>query len=113
VITRELYRDDDDGKQSNTQIIVEFIIVPISEASEAPDAAGLNMKEAVTQAKTAVDNMKLAPPFLGPVQGALDTSATVINNVQSLSNTWGPFLQKIKMFTDLVDGITEVRHGSD
>jgi phage-related minor tail protein len=79
----------------------------------AADAPGVNMKEAVTQSKGAVENMKLAPLLLGPIQGAVDTSATVISDVKSMSSTWGPFLQKIKMFTELVDGITEVRQGYD
>ena len=81
--------------------------------SKASDAAGLNMKEAVAQGKGAVDQMKLAPSSVGQIQGAVDTSATVISKVKSMSNTWGPLLQKIKLFTELVDGIAKVRHESN
>ena len=77
--------------------------------SKASVAADLNMKEAVAQGKGAVDRMKLAPLSVGQIQGAVDTSATVIGNIKSMSNTWGPLLQKIKLFTELVDGIAKVR----
>jgi hypothetical protein len=105
VITRELYKHDAQGNQNQTQIIIEFTIVAISTAS---DAAGLNMKEAVAQGKNAIDQMTLAPLSVGQIQGAVDTSPTVIGNIKSMSNTWGPLLQKIKLFTELVDGIAKV-----
>jgi hypothetical protein len=112
VITRELYRDGSHGNQCKTQISLEFTITALSKVSAA-DATGLNMEEAVSQGKGAVDHMMLAPSSLGPIQGAVDTSAAVISHVKSMSSTWGPFLQKIKMFTELVDEIAKVRHASD
>ena len=112
MITRELYRDDSHGNQCKTQISLEFTITALSKVSAA-DATGLNMEEAVSQGKGAVDHMKLASSSLGPIQGAVDTSAAVISHVKSMSSTWGPFLQKIKTFTELVDEIAKVRHASD
>jgi hypothetical protein len=106
VITRELYKHDDQGNQIKTQIIIEFTIVAISEAS---DTAGLNIKEAVSQGKGAIDRMKLAPLSVVQIERAVDTSATVIGNTK---NNCGPLLQKIKLFTELVDGIAKVRHRS-
>jgi hypothetical protein len=104
-ITRELYEHDAQGNQNKTQIIIEFTIVAISKAS---DATGLDMKEAVAQGKAAIDQMKRAPLPVGQIQGAVDSSPTVIGNIKSMSNTWGPLLQKIKLFTELVDGIAKV-----
>jgi hypothetical protein len=104
VITRELWND---RKQRKTQTIIEFTIVAISKPS---DPAELNMEEAVAQGKDAFNRMKPAPTSsFEPIQGAIDASVTVINDTKSLSNTWGPLLQKIELFTKLVDAIAEVR----
>jgi hypothetical protein len=101
-ITRELF-DHDDHK---TTSMVEFTIMPITEAS---DAAGLNMGEAVAQGKDVLDRMKLVSSMFQRIRGATDVSGTVTNNMKPLSAVWGPLLQKIKIFTELVDEIAEVR----
>jgi hypothetical protein len=87
VITRELYKPDAQANQYKTQIIIEFTIIAISKASAAAD---LNMKEAVAQGKAAVDRMRPASLSLRQIQGAVDTSVTVISNIKSMSNSWGP-----------------------
>ena len=66
------------------------------------------MEEAVAQGKDAINRMKQIPSASEQVQGAVDISATVINDTQSVSDNWGPLLQKIKLFTELVDAISEV-----
>jgi hypothetical protein len=76
--------------------------------SKASDAAGWNMEEAVAQGKDAINRMKQIPSASEQIQGAVDISATVINDTQSVSDNWGPLLQKIKLFTELVDAISEV-----
>ncbi|KIM75554.1 hypothetical protein PILCRDRAFT_669545 [Piloderma croceum F 1598] len=76
--------------------------------SKASDPAGLNIEGAVAQAKDALVHMKLAPSSFEPIQGVVDTSVVVVTNIESLSNTWGPFLQKVKLFSELVDGIAHV-----
>jgi hypothetical protein len=108
VVTRELCKYDSRGNQHKTQIVIEFTIAAISKASNA-DASELNMEEATAQGKDALDNMKLAPSILEPIQSAVDTSVGVVTNVNSLSNAWGPFLQKVQILTKLVDGIAQVR----
>jgi hypothetical protein len=65
------------------------------------------MEEAVAQAKDALVHMKLAPSSLEPIQD-VDTSVAVVANIKSLSTTWGPLLDKVKLFTELVDGIAQV-----
>jgi hypothetical protein len=104
-ITRELCKYDSHGNRHKTGIIIEFTIITTSMAS---DAAGLNMEEAVAQAKDALVHMKLAPSSLEPIQDAVDTSVAVVANIKSLSTTWGPLLDKVKLFTELVDGIAQV-----
>ena len=104
-ITRELCKYDSHGNRRKTGIIIEFTITTTSMAS---DAAGLNMEEAVAQGKDALVHMNLAPSSSGPIQGAVDTSFAVVANIKSLSTTWSPFLDKVKLFSELVDGIAQV-----
>ena len=105
-ITRELCKYDSHGlNRRQTGIIIEFTIATTSTAS---DAAGLNMEEAVTQGKEALVRMNLAPSSLEQIQGAVDTSVAVVANIKSLSTTWSPFLDKVKLFSELVDGIAQV-----
>jgi len=101
-ITRELF--DHDGHKTTSML--EFTIMSITEAS---DAADLNMGEAVAQGKDVLDRMKLMPSMFQRIRGATDVSGTVTNNIKPLSAVWGPLLQKIKIFTELVDEIAEVR----
>jgi hypothetical protein len=105
-VTRELCKFDALGNPCKTQTIIEFTIAAVPKAS---DAGVLNMEEAVTQQKNVFDSMMPAPSSIKPIQEAGDTSATGLNNIQSVSATWGPLLQKIKLFSELVDSIAEVR----
>ena len=66
------------------------------------------MEEAVPQAKDEYVHMMQAPSSLEPIQGAVDTSVALVTNVKSLANTWGPLLQKVKLFSELVDGFAKV-----
>jgi hypothetical protein len=109
VITRELKKPNTHENQRSTKSIIEFTIIAVSKAS---DAAGLNIEDAVAQAQDAIDGMQPAPSSLGRVQGAIDTSTTVIDNIHSMSNIWNPLLQKVKLFSDIVGTIAEVRHGN-
>jgi hypothetical protein len=89
--------------------MIEFTIVTMSKDD---DAVGLNMDEAVTRGKVALDHMQPAPSPLEPIQGVADASANMINNIKSVANSWDPLLQKVKAFTELVDTIAEVRDGT-
>jgi len=71
------------------------------------------MEEAVAQGKDALVHMKLAPSSFEPFQGAVDTSVAVVTNIKSLTTTWGRFLQKLELFTKLVDGIAHVSGQTD
>ena len=66
------------------------------------------MEEAVAQGKDALVHMKLAPSPLEPIQGAVDTSVAVEANIKSLSTTWSPLLLKVKLLSEIFDGITQV-----
>ena len=68
----------------------------------------LNMEEAVVQGNNALLHMKPVPSLFKPIQDAVDTSVAAATNIKSLSDTWDPLLQKVELFTKLVDGIAEV-----
>ena len=71
------------------------------------------MEEAVAEAKDALVHMKLAPSSIEPIQGAVNTSVAVVANIKSLATTWGPLLQKLKLFTEFVDEIARVSGRTD
>ena len=109
-ITRELCKFDSCGNQHKTQIVIEFMIATTSNAS---DAWGLNVEEAVAQGKDAFLHMKRAPSLFGPIQGAIDTSVAVATSIESSSTIWGQLLQKVTLFVKLVDRIAEVSVRAD
>jgi hypothetical protein len=106
-IVRELTKYDAHGNQHKIQSIVEFTIVTISQGT---DTAGLNMGEAFAQGRDAVYDMKPIPLSSQRIQAAVDISAVTNNNIKSMSDVWDPLLQKIKLFSELVDAIAEVRN---
>jgi hypothetical protein len=71
------------------------------------------MEEAAAEARNALAHMKLAPSSIEPMQGGVNTSVAVVANIKSLTTTWGPLLQKVKLFTELVDGIALVSGRTD
>lgn len=44
---------------------------------------------------------------------AVDTPSIVINNINTVSDVWDSLLQKVQLFTELVDAITKARLPSD
>ena len=104
-ITRQLSNDEVHGNQHQTQMVLEFTIAMVSRAS---DAVTLNMEEAVKQGKVALDGMKQDPSAVNAIQGAVDNSAIVINTINSVSGFWHPLVEKLKLFSELVDSIAEV-----
>jgi hypothetical protein len=73
----------------------------------------LNVEHAVSQGKYAFLRMKRAPSLFGPIQGAVDTSVAVATSIESSSTIWGQLLQKVTLFTKLVDRIAQVSDRAD
>jgi hypothetical protein len=109
-ITREVCKYDPRGNYRKTHTAVQFTIRAISEAS---NTAKLNTEHTIVQGNVVVDDMTPKPSSVEPIQGDIDTSAALINDFKSLSDAWGPLLQKIKLFSALVDSIAEVRDRAD
>ena len=88
-----------------SQTIVEFSV----EAGTQPsNASHLEMNDSVTKATAAFEKMKMAPSTLERIEGAVNTSTTIAQNTTSIAATWDPLLQRMKLFTEIVDGISEV-----
>lgn len=73
----------------------------------------MNIDEVVVQGGNVLDCMKPVPSSFEHMRGLIDSSAAVTSNVNFVSNNWGPFLQKIKLFIEIVGAIAEVRHRVD
>ena len=85
VITRELCKYAAHGSPYNTGNIIEFSVAAVSKHS---------MKEAVARE-------------------AADTPGIVINDIDTVSDVWDSLLQKVQLFSELVDAITKARLSSD
>ena len=66
----------------------------------------------VVEANTAADAMKLTPTLLEGIPGLVEASTKVVATATPIVDTWDPLLQKIKLFTEAVDTISEVRFTS-
>ena len=68
------------------------------------------MKDAVSQANEALEQMKPAPALLDPTQQGVDFVAPIVTNVQTLAGVWDPLLKRLDAFVTIVDGIAEVEY---
>ena len=68
------------------------------------------MEGAVAEVNNARAHMNMAPSSIGQMQGAVNTSVAVVANIEHLMTTWGPLLEKVKLFTKFVDEIARVSH---
>lgn len=103
-ITRELFKSDEIGNQVKMQTVIEFTIMAVPMAS---DIDILNMENAIAQGKDAVDCMK-PPASYETIPGPVGASGTVTNNTRVVSDNWSSLLEKIQLFTELVDAISGV-----
>jgi hypothetical protein len=83
---------------------LEFTITSFATPDEAREA---QLKEAVSGAKV-VDNMNLAPALVVQARNVVDGGTSAMNTMNTISATWVPLVDKIKLFTDLVDKASEV-----
>lgn len=70
----------------------------------------LSADDGLSKAIVAVEQMRVTSSALEPTQDVVSSSTTIIDNTKCIAATWGPLLQGLKRFTEIVDGISEVRH---
>ena len=86
------------------QAVLQLAISPFATSDNAQED---QLNEAVSQVK-AVDNMNLAPSPLIDAGDLVDGAASYANTLISVTAAWGPLLNKVKRFTELVDKASEV-----
>ena len=92
---------------SQTQPIIEFSIT-VASGTQPSNVPYMEMDDGVTKATAAFEQMRVAPPMLEHIEDAVGPSTTIVENVTSMAATWDPLIQRIKLFTEIVDGIAEV-----
>ena len=83
-------------------------VIDISSSSSSLGAVDASLPEAVLTAVTAVGQLNSTPPI---VEKAADGIATVddgIGNATSNSAAWSPLLEKLEIFSNLVDKFADV-----
>jgi len=68
------------------------------------------MEEAFPQGGEASEGITSAPLLAQGAATAFDVSTAVVADIQSTLTTWSSLLEKVKLFTDLVDKVAEVRY---
>lgn len=91
---------------SISQIVLDIEI--ISSASEL-GAGAASLSEAKSNAAAAVEKLKSPPPIAEKAANHLATIDDGLGTANDISDTWNPLLEKVKIFSDLVDEIAEVR----
>lgn len=87
-------------------------IDPATDAAKEEEYDGhvAKMEEAVAEGNLGAEQIASAPPLLKDVQAVVETSTSIIDNVQSAAELWGPVLDKLRLFTLMVDKIADVRN---
>ena len=88
---------------------VRTIQAKIELMSNQCGATGAALVQAVTDAKGAIDTMTTVSPLLGKT--ADDTTHILggIRKVNSFQDTWSALLDRVELFSKVVEEITEVR----
>jgi hypothetical protein len=102
-IARVLSKPNADKALSQT--IIEF---SISVGTQPSNASHMEMDDSVTKATTALGRIRMEPSTLGHAEGAVSTFTTISQKTTSTAASWDPLVQRIKLFTTIVDGISEV-----
>jgi hypothetical protein len=66
------------------------------------------MNEAVDQANVAYEQMVSSPSALVDAVGVADDITPTVDDVLTKAVAWEPLLERIKLYTEIVDKITEV-----
>jgi hypothetical protein len=108
-VSRKLRKYEPSGTSRECQTSIKFNIESIAKSA---DPLELEMDDAVARGKKEMKDMSSMPVAVDVIQGAIDTyqsTSGVVSNLPILP-AWEPFLEKVELFTKLVDGIAEVRY---
>jgi hypothetical protein len=107
VITRNLRKNDKKGRSQDLPTVIEFTISSFASSDEATSA---QMDNAVGQAKESYKH--IGPSSLAAVaESAGDAGGVVVDAIPSVNDVlaaWEPLLEKVKLFTEIMDKFAEV-----
>jgi hypothetical protein len=105
VVPRKLCKSDSAGKTHEVQAVLEFAISFFTSSDEAWED---QLIEAVGGVTGVGDNMNLAPSLLIGAGDFIDGVTSTTNTIIPVTAAWGPLLDKVKLFTEIVDKASEV-----
>lgn len=105
VIPRILRKSDKAGKTHEVQAVLEFAISLFTSSDKAWED---QLNEAVGGVTGVGDNMNLAPSLLIGAGDLIDGVTSTTNTIIPVTAAWGPLLDKVKLFTEIVDKASEV-----
>ncbi|KIJ58845.1 hypothetical protein HYDPIDRAFT_33757 [Hydnomerulius pinastri MD-312] len=94
------------GQVAPTGITIKFVLSGERSAGTA-GAQDLQAEDAQIEANVAVQELG-STQAVGIVTGAVDTIGNVVVEAQTVENTWGVLLDRIQLFTKIVDCIAEI-----
>ncbi|KAG9313821.1 hypothetical protein JVU11DRAFT_4586 [Chiua virens] len=84
-------------------ITIEFMFI-----ADLPEAVDADQLQAVTWAAEAVASLTGTPAVVSPFSSGVDTTTKVVAEVQTLENTWGVLLDRVKVFNDIASKIVQI-----
>jgi hypothetical protein len=107
VVTRNLRKNDKNGNSQEIPTIMEFTISSFASSDEATIA---QLDEVVEQAKEAYKHIGTSPSVeaSASTRDVVGVAVDAIPSVTNVLTAWEPLLEKVKLFTEIMDKITEV-----
>jgi hypothetical protein len=104
VVTRNLRKADKKGNSQELQAVIKFTVSSFETSHEATIT---QMNESVSQAKAAYEHIGPSPSVPAP---ARDAAGMTVNAIPLVTKAvaWEPLLEKVQLFTDIVDKFAEV-----
>lgn len=112
-VSGKLRKYESSGASRESQTSIKFNLESMAKSAEVGE---LEMDDALMEGKKAMKGFVPMPRAVGMVQGAVDTyqSTTYVASsfpIMPVLSAWEPFLEKVELFTNMVDGIAEVGDG--
>jgi phage-related minor tail protein len=85
----------------DVQTVLEFTISPFATSAEG-------LKDQLNKAVGEASDMEPAPALIADAGVVVDGVNSITNAINPIAAAWDPLLEKIKLFTKIVDGISEV-----
>jgi hypothetical protein len=103
VVSRKLCKSDKAGTTHEVQAVLEFAISSFTSSDEAREVQLIEAVDGVTGV-----NMNPAPSLLIGAGEFIDGVTSATNTIIPVATAWGPLLDKVELFTKIMDKASEV-----